>query len=205
MQDNANTSADTGNESESARSRLQSQLKMFTTITTMVAKQGLVKTTRIARPLIHGYVGCDDDDQIEDDFSGDAAGQLPPNQLTPGERTLLMNAGAKLAFETLELATLAYPPAEGIEPYRAVKNDDGCYPAPHLAHVMSLGRAVQNLIGEQLGTSEPEEETAETVAREPVLLTALNNDEYGYLTSPIEPRTIRRVALGGRERTVNRD
>ena len=79
---------------------------------------------------------------------------------------------------------------------------------------MSLGKAVQDVLGEQLGVAGKQTSQAAvgaepvadgTVARTPVLLTALDNDEFGYLSAPIEPRTIRRIALGGRGRTLNRN
>lgn len=197
----ANNATDTARK---ARERLRSKVKLASNMARMAASQGFVKTTRISMPLIKGYTGCDEDQPQHDNINGE---ELPDDTLSQGEKTLLMNAGAKLAFETVALATLAYPSVEGIEPYVAVKNrETGCYPAPHLAHVLSVGKAIQDLFGDQLfgsGKEPPDQDSAELANKEPVLLVALSNNEYGYLNSPIEPRTIRRIALNQRDRIVN--
>jgi hypothetical protein len=201
MPEKTETNSNHTSESERARSRLMGQLKMLGTFATMAASQGVIKAVRFAKPVIHGYTGCDDE-QREETTGNDK--ELPPDRLTQREKKLLVDAGTKLSFEMIELATLAYPPTEGIEPYRAVKNDNGCYPAPHLAHMLSLNKAVQDMLGDQMAPNQSQTESVskEMSSKRPVLLTSLNGDEYGYLTSPIEPRTIRRVALNNRNDTL---
>lgn len=203
MSEKANTGNDQVNGKESARSRLMEQLKMVGTIATMAAGQGMIKTVRLAKPVLSGYTGCND--QQKYDSARDE--ELPPDQLTNGEKMLLVDAGTKLAYETIELATLAYPPAEGLEPFRAVKDKNGCYPAPHLAHLLSLNKAIQEMIGDTFSENDkkPELSSDNFSVSQPVVLMALNGDEYAYLTSPIEPKTIRRVALNQRNTTLNQN
>jgi hypothetical protein len=189
---------------EAAREQLRSQLSMLTTMVRMAAtRQGLTRAIRIAMPVIRGYSGCgnypDDNNEGHDD-GNQASG------LTPAEKMLLMNAGKKLASETIELATIAYPPAEGIEPYKAVRDEkSGCYPAPHLAHMLSVGKAIEDLFGIQLfssGAATGNQEQAELADKEPILLTALNGDEYGFFNSPVTPENIRRSALSTRNTMI---
>lgn len=197
------TTSENANESSSARPRLMEQLKMVGTFASLAASQGMVNTVRLSKPVMYGYTGCVDRKKYD---SGNDK-ELPADQLSDGEKMLLVDTGTKLAYETIELATLAYPPADGVEPYRAVKDDNGCYPAPHLAHLLSLNKAVQDMIGDTFSdTDEKSDLSSDNVSvSQPVVLMALNGDEYGYLTSPIEPKTIRRVALNQRDVTLNRN
>lgn len=203
MSEKTNSSSDQGKQKENARSRLMEQLKMVGTIANMAASQGMIKTVRLAKPVIFGYTGCVDRQK----YNSEQDKELPPDQLTKGEKMLLVDAGTKLAYESIELATLAYPPTEGLEPYRAVKDENGCYPAPHLAHLISLNKAIQDMIGATLSADDEKLDLSsdKVSVSQPVVLMALNGDEYGYLTSPIEPKTIRRVALNQRNTTLNQN
>lgn len=190
-------------ERESARAKLVGQLKTFGTIAGMVAKQGVVKSTKMAMPLIRGYVGTDAIKRTDD--NGEPIGRI--STLTEEESATLMMAGEKLAFESIELASLAYPTVEGIEPYRAVRSDKGRYEAPHLGQLLSLWTALQRFVGNdgENNDNNGNPKNSEFVTIEnPVLLTAVTADDYRYLNMPVLPNMIRRVALNERENMLMR-
>lgn len=192
---NANPNTNTG-----ARESLMAQLKLFGMFATTAAQRGVVFAARRAMPLMRGYIGCDEVARIREmtgspDDTG-AAGHKP-DQLSAFERATFNSTVHKATAESIHLATLAYP-VEGIDPYNAVKDDNGCYPPPHLGHLLSVNKAVQDLLGDG-GSAESGPSDAELAQRRPVLLTSLSANEYGYLEPPLDPKTIRRVALNERE------
>jgi hypothetical protein len=206
MAENTNKESLDNAANTSARERLFEQMKLFSMIATEYSKKGVVKTTRTMLPMIEGYA----DSRVNAD--GQETGEIESGsarKLSDGEWTVLKAAGAKLAFETIELASLAYPAVEGIEPYRAEKNKEtGQYPAPHLGQLLSVGLAVQQYMAvkqdddcaknEDVNSDELISLDNNANRRQPILLTAVSSDEYAYIQGPVEPVTIRRVAMNQR-------
>ncbi len=210
MAENTNKESLDNAANTSARERLFEQMKLFNMIATEYSKKGVVKTTRTMLPMIEGYAGSRVTvDGQETGVNENESESGSARKLSDGEWTVLKAAGAKLAFETIELASLAYPSVDGIEPYRAEKNKEtGQYPAPHLGQLLSVGLAVQQYMAdkqdddcaknEDVNSDELASLDNNAIRRQPILLTAVSSDEYAYIQGPVEPVTIRRVAMNQR-------
>lgn len=197
----------------SARERLSEQLKLFRMVATEYSKKGILKSTRAMLPILEGYAGSRVNvDGLETGVNENESEIDSSRKLSDAELTVLKAAGAKFAFETIELASLAYPPVEGIEPYRAEKNKEtGRYPAPHLGQLISVGIAVQQYMSDKQDDNCAKDENVNSdelasldnnaIRRQSILLTAVSADEYAYIQGPVEPVTIRRVAMN--QRTLN--
>lgn len=202
MPEDTEKTSENSNTSKARFAGLSDRARTFAAMAALAGKRGTVGGLRTVLPILEGYARS---------MAPAAPGEEPPRinkgdsfNFSDDELKVLRGAGTKIGYELLEITSLTHPVMDELPPYKAqIDPETGRYPAPHLAHFLSLYKAGQSLFAS--GDRDLSQDMlVERQAMEDAALDALGNlkqakaitgDDYQVGQQAMTPQQIRRMAM----------
>jgi len=174
------------------RTKLLRQLMAGMSLGQMKLKGASVSGLRALMPIMEAYSSREAASVENGDLIG-ASG------LRKGEQEVLRTVGVKAALELMEITSRSHPVYPDAPVYQSV-GVNGDRQAPHLMHLLSIGRAAQDFFStnehdDGKPGAEPVEESLSLPLDRSYAYVAIAPGEYELRSEPLTPLEIRRSAM----------